>query len=145
VNHFKNTMTTVVNLFGGPGIGKSTIAAQLYSHLKFNKNNVELVQETAKRCVYLNRVPNYYDPLFFLGQQSFSESLLYGKVDYVITDSPILLAGIYQEYQSDSRYNYVTTAAREFISHAKTNSVMHYNFYLQRDDEEYDNSGRFKI
>jgi hypothetical protein len=136
-------MTSVINLFGGPGIGKSTLAALLYGHLKSKGISVELVQETAKKWAYMNRIPGEYDPLFFLGKQSSSESLLYGKVDYVITDSPVLLAGIYQEYQSDGKNNYVTSCAEKFLRHTESNGIIHHNFVLQREGA-YDNLGRFE-
>jgi hypothetical protein len=41
-------MTVVVNLFGGPGTGKSTTASGVFYHLKRDNRNVELVQEYAK-------------------------------------------------------------------------------------------------
>lgn len=41
-------MTKVINLFGGPGCGKSTGAAYIFSLLKMKGMNVELVTEFAK-------------------------------------------------------------------------------------------------
>ena len=43
--------TLVVNLLGAPGSGKSTIAASIFSKLKFQNLNVELVSEYAKELV----------------------------------------------------------------------------------------------
>lgn len=45
----------VINLFGGPGIGKSTLAAGLFEHMKIAGFNVELVNEYAKDMVWEQR------------------------------------------------------------------------------------------
>ena len=42
----------VINLFGGPGSGKSTTAASVFSKLKIMGYNVELVTEFAKDMVW---------------------------------------------------------------------------------------------
>lgn len=42
----------VVNLFGGPGCGKSTTMARLFADLKTRGLNVEMVSEFAKDLVY---------------------------------------------------------------------------------------------
>ena len=44
--------TKVINLFGNPGSGKSTVAAYLFSELKSRGLEVELVTETAKDLVW---------------------------------------------------------------------------------------------
>ena len=38
----------VINLFGGPGVGKSTAAATIFSKLKTLGFNVEIIHESAK-------------------------------------------------------------------------------------------------
>ena len=40
--------TLVINLFGGPGCGKSTTMARLFADLKARGYNVEMVSEFAK-------------------------------------------------------------------------------------------------
>jgi tRNA uridine 5-carbamoylmethylation protein Kti12 len=81
-------MTTVINLFGGPGTGKSTLATNLFYIMKSKDINVELVREYVKSWAYNNREPKEYDLIYLLGKQSSYETQLYGKVDYVVTDSP---------------------------------------------------------
>lgn len=41
-------ITKYINFFGGPGSEKSTSAAQLFSRMKKQRMNVELVTEVAK-------------------------------------------------------------------------------------------------
>jgi hypothetical protein len=136
-------MTTVINLFGGPGTGKSTLATNLFYIMKSKDINVELVREYVKSWAYNNREPKEYDLIYLLGKQSSYETQLYGKVDYVVTDSPFLLAGIYQTHLSDGKYSYVTDAAKELMHHAETNGIVYKNFYIVR-SFSYNSSGRFE-
>lgn len=46
----------VINIFGGPGVGKSTVAAGLFYRLKCLHYSVELVEEFAKYLVYQGMV-----------------------------------------------------------------------------------------
>jgi hypothetical protein len=87
--------TKVINLFGGAGIGKSTIAARTFSELKMLGKEVELVQEYAKEMVWENRQPILDEQLYVFAKQYRRMSRLIGKVEYIITDSPITLGIIY--------------------------------------------------
>jgi len=96
----------VVNLFGGPGAGKSTTSAGLFFKMKNDKdiNSVELVTEFAKDLVYAERIkelePN--NQLYITAKQYGRLYRLINKVDYVITDSPIIQGLMYapKEYFS---------------------------------------------
>ena len=44
--------TYIINLIGGPGIGKTTIASMLFANMKLQKKSVEFVQEYAKNLVW---------------------------------------------------------------------------------------------
>lgn len=41
----------IVNLIGAPGTGKSTLMAQVFSKLKWDKVDVEMVSEFAKALI----------------------------------------------------------------------------------------------
>ena len=43
--------TIVINLIGSPGTGKSTLASELFSKMKWKGHDVELVSEYAKESV----------------------------------------------------------------------------------------------
>ena len=83
--------TTIINLYGGPGTGKSTSAAYFYYLLKAQGKNVELVREYVKDWAWEGRKISTYDQIYFLGKQVRRESMLYGKVDWIVTDSPIMM------------------------------------------------------
>lgn len=89
-------MTTIINLAAGPGAGKSTCAADLFALMKWNKFNVELITEGAKERVWEEHHSIMRDQLALFAEQNRRQNRLLGKVDYVITDSPLLLTIAYQ-------------------------------------------------
>ena len=90
----------VINLYGGPGVGKSTTALLLSGELKKRGLNVEYIPEYAKRCVYENRLDILEtDQLYVLAKQH-RDLLTLSKhtMDFVIVDSPILLSAAYNKH-----------------------------------------------
>jgi hypothetical protein len=94
-------MTLVVNLYGGPGTGKSTTAAALFAELKQDGYNAELVTEYAKDRVWDNHIDCLNDQLYVLGKQYHRFHRLIGKVDVIVTDAPILLSAYYNRLRKD--------------------------------------------
>lgn len=88
-------MTKFINLFGGPGIGKSTTAAGVFYKLKSLGYNVELVPEFAKDLVWESRLETLQNQFYVTARQFHMISKLADKADIVVTDSPILLGSIY--------------------------------------------------
>jgi nicotinamide riboside kinase len=88
-------MTKIINLYGGPGTGKSTTAAYTFAKLKAEGHNAELVTEYAKELVWEERHKALANQTYILGKQSYRVQRLLDKVDVIVTDSPILLSLIY--------------------------------------------------
>ncbi len=85
-----------INLFGGPGIGKSTLAARIFTHLKQAGKSIELVQEFVKQYVYDDRQLNGWDYGYTFAQQFEAERRpLQGGIWQIVTDSPLLLQCVY--------------------------------------------------
>jgi len=88
----------IINLFGGPGVGKSTIAAELFSLMKKENYNVEFVTEYAKELTYEGRYNVLdQDQLYIFAKQHRKILRLKNQVDYIISDSPLLLSSVYSE------------------------------------------------
>lgn len=101
-------MTKLINMFAGPGAGKSTMAAGLFYRMKTEGFNVELAPEYAKDLVYEGRMSTMKNQLYILGKQHNRIERLKDHVDYIITDSPLLLSYYYGLGQyPDSFYDLV--------------------------------------
>lgn len=96
-------MGLIINIFGSPGAGKSTNSAELFAMMKRNNFRCELVTEYAKDVVYRGDHETLKS----------SQSLIFGKqhhrierasrhVDYVITDSPLILSAVYSVKEPES-------------------------------------------
>lgn len=86
----------VVNLYAGPGTGKSTTAAALFAELKYRGYNTEMILEYAKDATWERRGPKVFQAQeYIFGKQHFRMARVVDEVDFVITDSPILLGLIY--------------------------------------------------
>ena len=123
---------TVINFYGGPGSGKSTAAAGLFYNMKIAGYSVELTDEFAKECVWEGNIPMLADQLWVLGHQHRKILRLSDKVDYIITDSPVLLSPIYRERYGESIYsNLVDKMALECYNLYEHNI----NFMLTRPED----------
>jgi hypothetical protein len=85
----------VLNLYGGPGCGKSTTAAGVFSALKQRGINCEYVHEWIKWSVWEKRLTIFDDQLYIFAKQHHMLHSLKGQVDIAICDSPLLLSNIY--------------------------------------------------
>lgn len=119
----------VINLFGGPGAGKSTTSAGLFFLMKSNHekiHSVEIVTEFAKDLVYSKRFHELdgQNQLYVLAKQASRIHRLKEQVDYVVTDSPILLSLI---YMAKNYYPSFNSLVLEIF-----NSYDNINIYLNR-------------
>ena len=85
----------VINLVGAPGAGKSTLAAYVFSRLKMEGVNCELVTEFAKDKVWEKNNVALENQVYIFAKQYYRIARCVGKVDVVITDSPLILSGFY--------------------------------------------------
>lgn len=90
----------VVNLFGGPGTGKSTGAAAIFAGLKMNGVNAELITEFAKDKTWEhNNAALSFQPYVF-GKQAFRMERCRDQVDVIVTDSPLFLSMLYNKQEN---------------------------------------------
>lgn len=90
----------MVNLFGVPGSGKSTGSAYIFSKLKMQGINAELVTEFAKDKVWENNTEVFKNQAYLFGKQSYRMSRCKDKVDVIVTDSPLPLSIFYNNNPS---------------------------------------------
>jgi hypothetical protein len=135
--------TKIVNLFGGPGSGKSTIASGIFYELKKQGISVEMPYEFPKEVYWEENHSQISDQLFILANQHRGIVRSYGKVDFIIVDSPILLSSVYRNsYTTDYPSNLYDDHFDEFILNL-FNKYDNYNFFLNR-TPDYEKTGRFQ-
>jgi len=134
--------TIVINLFGGPGAGKSTLASELYVLMKRQGLSVELVREYAKDWAYQDKhIDTLMKQTYILAKQAQRESSLYWKVKYIITDCPMALSGFYaQKYLGTPA---MSVLMLEFLREAERADIKHVYFQVPR-KKEYNPNGRYE-
>ena len=70
----RGNMGLHINFFGGPGVGKSTLAAQLFGYLKAKGFDVELAQEFIKTWAYQRRELRSFDYVYTFAKQLHAET-----------------------------------------------------------------------
>lgn len=134
-------MTKVIELYGSPGVGKSTLAAEIYFMLKTANTNVELVRECAKDFAWAGKALTIYDQYYITGMQASQEASLYSKVDYIITDSPLYLGSFYmRKYHG---VDFITPTIKGLTDRAKIDGIERYSFLLNR-NKPYNKAGRYQ-
>jgi len=136
-----NNKTYLINLLGGPGIGKSVIAAFLFVKLKLLGYSAEYVQEYAKELVWTKDFETLNNQYYVTNKQYKIFSKMNGVVDFVVTDGTILHGLYYNRHNIDNTSNINKT--EEFILkyHNEFNNI---NIFLKRGDFEYEQHGRIQ-
>lgn len=133
--------TKVINLFAGSGAGKSTTAAALFAESKCLGLEVELVREYVKDWAWTGRKIGMYDQFYITAKQIHEESQKYNKVEYIYSDSPVLLGAFYEEYH----HGIIITrpAVFNFMKLAESQGISYYNFFLER-TKPFNPKGRYE-
>ncbi len=98
-------MVRRINLYGGPGIGKSTLAAQLFAELKKRGESVELCPEYVKSWAYEGRKFTHFEQVLGFSNQMFLEAtVLRNSSSMIISDSPPFLYACYTKRYCGTQY-----------------------------------------
>lgn len=129
-----NKKTLVINIFSGPGVGKSTMAAGLFYELKMAGVECEMALEYAKDKVWEESYKVLKNQLYVTAKQYHRLKILEKKVDVIITDSPMLL-GLYYGKNEPKEY---TEMVKRY-----TNNFNNFNIFLKR-IYDYNPNGRLQ-
>lgn len=125
-----------INLFGGPGVGKSTLAAEIFADLKKKHINCELVTEYAKDLTWQESFKVLKNQIYVWAKQHQRLFRLKDKVDVIVTDSPPILCILYDQENNDILHQLVVS---EF------NKTPNFNFVLERDNTlPFGEAGRYQ-
>lgn len=97
-----NQRTLHVILYGGPGVGKSTVAAGVFAKLKQTGVRVELITEYAKDLVWEGRLDQTWQPRIAM-EQAWRMERLEGQVAVTISDGSPLNSLVYSDCTPELR------------------------------------------
>jgi nicotinamide riboside kinase len=125
-------MSIVINLFAGPGVGKSTTAAKVFAELKMRGVNCEMALEFAKDKVWEESFKTMDDQIYIFGKQFHKIWRLKDKVDVIICDSPLPISIVYDRENSKTFHKLIMEQFNKFQNK---------NYYVIR-STDYQESGR---
>jgi nicotinamide riboside kinase len=126
----------VINLFSGPGTGKTTTAARLFAELKMQSKRCEYVPEFAKGLVYNESYRELEHQEWVFANQHHWMYRLRNKVDMIITDAPLFNSIVYSGKGEEHKdfHNYVYSVFSRYDN---------LNIYLER-ETVYQQDGRYQ-
>lgn len=122
--------------------GKTTSCLEIAEKLKKQGFVTEYVQEYAKELVYdnhLTMLDGHYEHQFaILNEQMKRINRLYGKVDFIVTDSPILLNNTYLNEDKNTKvYSAYTDCVNKLYG-----LYNNFNYFVERDTSAFEKEGR---
>ena len=125
----------IVTMFGGPGVGKSTTAADIFARLKWTQVSVEMVQEYAKGKVYEESMRTLDHQIYVFGKQLHYVKRCAREVDVVVQDASLLNSLIYKREKTSETFKRLVREEYERFDN--------FNIYIER-DHPYDSEGRYQ-
>lgn len=119
----KNTI--LINIYGGPGAGKSTTAAGVFYELKRIGYDCGLVTEMATELVYDEAFNVMNDQIYLFGEQWHRTFRMLGKVDFIVTDSPLLMNIVYNHFKDEDFDKFI---------YSRIHKLKSLDFFINRSD-----------
>ncbi len=132
------SLPIIVNLFGGPGIGKSRVALELTGRLKSQGFDAEYVDEWIKEAAWLGYHDLFNQPDVIAANQRRKLETVKQHCTIVVTDCPLILTVPY------AKYNVKKWPHESFSAMVTTlfNQYNNYNVWLERNPTIFKQTGR---
>lgn len=127
--------TLHVNLYGGPGAGKTTSMAHIFALLKWRGYECEMAPEYAKDKVWEGNLGVLDNQMYIFSKQLQRSWRVKDKVQVIISDAPLLNSILYDAENSSDFHNLILK---------KYNEYDNYNIFLNRNDKKYSENGRIQ-
>ena len=126
----------IVNIIGGPGIGKSILTSEVFAKLKRKFISAEISPEYIKKKLREGAIKAVQSQIYIFGKQQYQLFSMKDEVDVIVTDSPFILSTIYDSSNCEELKKLVM---KEFNKY--TNLV----YYIDRDiNIPYEHEGRYQ-
>jgi nicotinamide riboside kinase len=131
----------IVNIIGGPGAGKTTLAAMLFAFMKqkYKDCRVEYVQEYAKKLVWREDWDVLNNQLIVSKKQYELFHIMKDKVDVIVTDGP-LVHGLYYNKTNVNNTSHPQKTEEKIIEYI--NEFRNINIVINRGDFTFETAGR---
>lgn len=103
-------------MLGPPNSAKSTTAAEIFTHLKRNHVNIELITEQFKPSIYkgVNVLDKNKQLKIFADQMDLELTYLNGGVELIVTDCPVILNVFYAKQLGVSYWGELLEIERQY-------------------------------
>ena len=135
-------MTVLINMLGCPSSGKTSLSAKLFAYMKARDINVEYSSEYVKGWAWEGKRVGPFDQFYIFGKETHNQSRLFNKVDFIISDSPVMLTAFYHYFYNGNEA--LNEVCQNFYKLAKEKAdIKVLNFFLPR-KKKYVSKGRFQ-
>lgn len=117
----------VINIYGSPGAGKSTLAKNLKKYMREKRIDVGLISEFATELIENNQKERLKDQPYVTEGQMLNIAKVLKEHDIAISDSPIELGKFYCDPKDKKRTNELIKKCKNFYT-----SI---NFFLKLDKQ----------
>jgi nicotinamide riboside kinase len=126
----------VVNLIGGPGVGKSILTSEVFAELKRRFVSAEISPEYIKKKLREGALKAVESQIYIFGKQQYQLFTMKDEVDVIVTDSPFIFCSIYDKTNNRELESLIMT---EF------NKYDNLNYLILRDKSvPYEQEGRYQ-
>ncbi len=132
----KTKQPIVVNLIGGPGVGKSILTSDLFSVLKKEFISCDISHEYIKKKLREKALKAIESQIYIFAKQQFQLFTMKDEVDVILTDSPLILCAVYDK---------TSCPLLKALILKEYNKYNNLNYLLLRDESvPYEQEGRYQ-